>query len=363
MELAEEWTRAGHFVEKFCLTDAFPKATSSSVVSTLRTALFPRRAAAFVRQNAARFDVIDCLIGTLPFPKKTLNFRGLLVARSVGLYRLYNKFLLEAAQRWPEEPHGRIAGRVFHHVLESRFLRNANVAVLTCDLLNLPNESEREALAQDSAVRASAVVEPYGLSDRFRKALALAAAPARERLRRQKICFIGAWSLRKGSRDWPQIIDLIWKQNTKVDFVFLGTMVDEEVMRAEFRGADPERIVCRPKYEAKDLPSLLADCTLALFPSYIEGFGLAVLEQLAAGLPTIAYDVPGPRQILPAELLTPAGNPSAIALRALQILALPSTEYETLSINCSAVADRYRWRDIAAATIEHYRQARESLGK
>jgi hypothetical protein len=70
MELAEEWTRAGHFVEKFCLTDAFPKATSSSVVSTLRTALFPRRAAAFVRQNAARFDVIDCLIGTLPFPKK-----------------------------------------------------------------------------------------------------------------------------------------------------------------------------------------------------------------------------------------------------------------------------------------------------
>ena len=58
---------------------------------------------------------------------------------------------------------------------------------------------------------------------------------------------------------------------------------------------------CRPTFEEADLPSLLADCAVALFPSYVEGFGLAVLEQLAAGLPTIAYDVPGPRQILDSQ--------------------------------------------------------------
>lgn len=363
MELAEEWTRAGHAVEKFCLTDAFPQPTSSSAVSTLRTAFFPHRAAAFVRKNAARFDVIDCLIGTLPFRKSALGFRGLFVARSVGLYRLYDEFLREASARWPEQAQGRIAGRVFHRTLEWRFRRNADVAVTTCDLLNVPNESEREALTHDPAVHASVLVEPYGLNDRFRAALASAAAPASERLRRQKICFIGTWSLRKGSRDWPRLLEAIWKQHPNAHFVFLGTMVDEQAVRAELGFSDSRRITCLPKYDAKDLPALLADCTLALFPSYIEGFGLAVLEQLAAGLPTIAYDVPGPRQILPAELLTSPGDPVGLAARASEVLALPLPEYEALSASCSALADRYRWGEIAAATARQYRQALDSLGK
>ena len=41
IELAKEWTRAGHTVEKFCLTDAYPQPTSSRVHSALRQALFP----------------------------------------------------------------------------------------------------------------------------------------------------------------------------------------------------------------------------------------------------------------------------------------------------------------------------------
>src|SRR2546426_10517731 len=70
IELSEEWRKAGHTVEKFCLTDAFPKPTSSRGLSALRQMIFPSRAAAFVRQNADRFDIIDCLIGTLPFSKE-----------------------------------------------------------------------------------------------------------------------------------------------------------------------------------------------------------------------------------------------------------------------------------------------------
>jgi glycosyltransferase involved in cell wall biosynthesis len=103
-----------------------------------------------------------------------------------------------------------------------------------------------------------------------------------------------------------------------------------------------------------------------LFPSYIEGFGLAVLEQLAAGLPTIAYDVPGPRQILHPQrdrLLTPVGDPLAMAARASEILALSVPEYETLSGECRAIAHGYRWPEIARDTIEQYRAALESLGE
>jgi glycosyltransferase involved in cell wall biosynthesis len=108
----------------------------------------------------------------------------------------------------------------------------------------------------------------------------------------------------------------------------------------------------------------LADCAIGIFPSHIEGFGLAVLEQLAAGLPTIAYDVPGPRQILQtqsARLLTPLRDTFAIASRASEILSLPKAEYEKLSAECVAIAHRYRWKEIAENTIKHYRGALDSL--
>src|SRR2546428_7526044 len=77
IELTEEWTKAGHIVEKFCLTDAFPTPTSSRGLSALRQAIFPYRGAAYVRRNAQRFDIIDCLVGTLPFSKKSLRLHGL----------------------------------------------------------------------------------------------------------------------------------------------------------------------------------------------------------------------------------------------------------------------------------------------
>ena len=363
MELAEEWTRAGHVVEKFCLTDAFPRESRSSVISTLRTALFPRRAAAFLRENAARFDVVDCLIGTLPFAKRELRFRGLFVARSVGLFRFYDDFLLAAEKRWPEKSQGTFLGGIFHRTLELRFRANSNRALAVCDLLNLPNEDERVALAADPSIHAPAVVEPYGLNDRFRVALGDAAAPAPARLRAGKICFIGVWSYRKGSRDWPRLLETIWRAKPQTEFLFLGTMFEEATVRAELGVADARRITCLPKYPAAQLPALLADCTLALFPSYIEGFGLAVIEQLAAGLPTIAYDVPGPRQILPANLRTPIGEPEKMAERALEILSLPLAEYEALAAECRALAGRYRWDEIAASTIEKYRAALASLGQ
>lgn len=360
IELTEEWKRAGHLVEKFCLTDAFPDPTSSRVLSTFRQAIFPARAAAHVRRNAARFDVIDCLIGTLSASKRSLGFRGLFVARSVGLYRLYENFARRSRSRWPDQPKGLFFGRIFHRLMHRHFWKKAEASIRACDLINLPNDDERVALAQDAAVAAPSIVEPYGLRDPFREAFERAAASPAERLRRQKICFIGMWSLRKGSRDWPQIMEAIWRRHPAAEFFFLGTMLSEEVVRRELGFAADRRITCLPKYDADDLPALLADVTLGLFPSYIEGFGLAVLEQLAAGLPTVAYDVPGPRQILQPErdrLLTPAGDPATMAARAAEILALPVAEYAALSNACTRLARRYRWSEIAAATITHYRRA------
>src|SRR5437868_7117655 len=78
MELAEPWRASGHTIVKYSLSDAFPDASASPARFTIRQLLFAYKAAAFVRKNGARFDVIDALIGVLPFSKKKLGFQRLL---------------------------------------------------------------------------------------------------------------------------------------------------------------------------------------------------------------------------------------------------------------------------------------------
>ncbi|CAN5411036.1 hypothetical protein BH20VER3_BH20VER3_10120 [soil metagenome] len=364
IELTKEWTRAGHIVEKFCLTDAFPDPPASRAGSALRQVLFPHKAAAFIRENGHRFDVIDCLIGVLPFAKSSLHFQGLVVARSVGLFRLYERFLKESAKAEFVRPKGRWFGPIFHRFIEWRARLDSEKSIRRCDLLNLPNEDERSELAADPAIQAPAIVEPYGLNDEFLEALGTAARPAQERLQGQKISFIGMWGPRKGSLEWPQIMAAIWQRNPDAKFLFLGTMFEESVVRSDLGCGRDQRISCRPTFAEGELPGLLADCALGIFPSHIEGFGLAVLEQLAAGLPTIAYDVPGPRRILQsqrARLLTPVGGTAILASRASEILSLPPAEYAQLSADCIAIARHYRWPAIAGNTIQHYRRALYSL--
>src|SRR6266487_1834517 len=118
MELSRAWETTGHKVSHYCLDDAFRAPTSLPPLSAWRRLRFPGRAAAFVRNNAARFDVIDCLVGALPVAKHRLNFTGLLVARSIGSHRLYRNFEEMARERWPDQSRRKLLGRIFYTIFQ-----------------------------------------------------------------------------------------------------------------------------------------------------------------------------------------------------------------------------------------------------
>jgi glycosyltransferase involved in cell wall biosynthesis len=366
VELAEQWRKEGHTVEKFCLTDAFPRSTKSRALSTLRQAwFFPYRAAQYVRRHGRRFDVIDCLIGTLPFEKTKLRFDGLLVARSVGLYRSYEQFIRLTRERWPDQPRGKFLGRFFYKFTARRLWENSTRALSCCDVINLPNEEEKDFLRETPARKKPVIVQPYGLNERNRENFASAAQPAEARLNRKEICFIGMWSLRKGARDWAGIIRHVRSAIPDVRFTLLGTMTDESTVLADLHLAGNGGIRCVASYQPDELPALLSSCAVGLFPSYVEGFGIGVLEQLACGIPTIAYNVPGPRQILGAneKLLTPPGDAKAMAERAIEILRMDASAYAALSKDCRSIAEQFRWEQIGVDTLQQYRAAQPNRSR
>ena len=358
-ELSDQWEKAGHKIDKYCLDDAFPKPTTSRTLYAWRQAIYPYRAAKFVRRNANKFDIIDCLIGTLPFSKQSLRFDGLLVGRSIGLYLDYDKFIRTSRERWPDQPRGKLAGRILYGFTTWLLRRNADRALRYCDLVNVPNEEEKRSLEEHS-VRAPTIALPYGLNDNERKVFANTARPVSERLARKEICFLGMWGLRKGSRDWPEMVRAILDSVPNARFAFLGTMTDEQTVLRDLGLSPRESIRCLTKYDPKDLPQLIAGGAVGLFPSYIEGFGISVIEQLAAGIPTIAYDVPGPRHIFKGagrQFLVPAGDLKAMSDLALEILGMNENDYRALSIKCREIAAEFRWEQIAEDNIREYRAA------
>jgi glycosyltransferase involved in cell wall biosynthesis len=360
MELAEQWRASGHVVEQYSLSDAFPGARASSAIFALRQLLFAYKAAAFVRKNRARFDVIDALIGVLPFSKSKLRFQGLLVARSVGLYRLYEQFDRNVEKRWPGRPKGKFLGRIFYALTRRWLLQASDRAVCHADLINLPNEEEAICLREERGADLPILVQPYGLTTERRLAFVQAAATAQIRLAQQRICFIGMWGARKGARDWSEIIRRIRARVPHTQFRFLGTMVDSKAILPDLRLPTLEGVEFISDYQPDDLPGLLADCTVGAFPSYVEGFGLAVLEQLAAGIPTIAYDTAGPRDLLGGrlpELLVPKGDIDAFAQKIVEIMAQSFEGYQQLSGHSMKVAAGFSWPPIAQATLDAYRNA------
>jgi glycosyltransferase involved in cell wall biosynthesis len=368
MELAEQWRAAGHVVEKFSLSDAYPDVRASSARFTLRQLFFSYRAAAFIRQNSARFDVIDALIGVLPFSKARLGFHGLLVARSVGLYRLYEEFDRSVEKRWPGRPKGKFLGRIFYALTRRRLFRASDLAVRHADLINLPNEEEAACLREEVGAELPILVQPYGLTAERRAALLHAAAASEFRLAQKRICFIGMWGPRKGSRDWSAIIRGVRARVPEAQIRFLGTMVDSKAILPDLQLESLEGIEFISAYQPDDLPGLLADCTAGAFPSYAEGFGLAVLEQLAAGLPTVAYDTAGPRDLLAShlsELLVAKGEIDAFAKKLCEILQLDLAGYRELFERSAKAALGFSWPPIAEATLHAYRAAIEkgSAGK
>ena len=366
LELADQWRAAGHKVEHFSLSEAFPRASSSRVGFAIRQLLFAYKAAAFVKKNATRFDVIDALIGSLPMSKKALGFTGLLVARSVGLYRLYDRFELHANQRWPRRQRGKFLGRIFYRAAR-RLLRHASdKAIEHADLTNLPNESEAECIRRELGSGYQIVVQPYGLSQQQRSALKQRALPAQVRLAQKKIAFIGMWAARKGAHDWANIIAHVRSEIPDAQFSFLGTMVDSRVVADEVGPPSKSGVESVSEYAPDELPRLLSDCAVAAFPSYVEGFGLAVLEQLAAGIPTVAFDVPGPANVLgrnAPELLVPAGDTKSLARTICDLLRLDPSAYDSLSEICVEIAAEFDWTKIAEDTIRLYRDRLDYLAQ
>ncbi|HUZ81993.1 MAG TPA: glycosyltransferase family 4 protein [Gaiellaceae bacterium] len=358
LEIGEALATLGHQVEFFDVVTAFggDGVRRRDRFAPLR---FARAARAFVRQSPDRWDVIDADQGDLPFSKRELGFRGVLVARSAGLYAFYREFKQLERRRWPERIPGSWIGKRIDRLGADRVFAAAEHSMRLCDLALVPTREEQGFLTRELGLASRCVALPFGLSDDRHDAFAAARRPASDRLENVCVAFIGSWTPRKGAADWASIIRLVRERRPDARFLFVGTGCNGSEVLRDVDDVDRSSVTVVPEFASDDLPGLLSGATVGAFPSYVEGFGFGILETLAAGLPTVAYDVSGPRAMLGAELgaLVPVGDVDSFARQIVALLSAEPDTYAALSRRCVATADGFRWRGIAASTADAYAAA------
>jgi glycosyltransferase involved in cell wall biosynthesis len=349
MQLADELRLRGHTVQKFSLEDAAahqPHRLLADLTPWFATAVHRH-----VRENAAKYDVIDAHQGTVRAPKSTLGFHGSIVIRSAGLHHFYAAF-----HSWAD-PHRRPGawhwvGRRREAVAREIGRHNAERSFDIADRIIVHNQAELDFLSLNPDWLPKARMVPAPISEgAFTNLSAVAGSPSREDVRGPAVSVVGTWDARKGSRDWPRLASLLVSASPSVELRFLGTSVSKQDAPAV------ERALWVPRYRPDQLPDFLRGTQVGAFPSYLEGWPIAVVEQLAAGIPVIAYDIPGPRDILqPVDpfLLVRLGDVEGMSQRIVDLLSASPSRLVTLRARCVARAEQLTWSKWVDPMLTYY---------
>jgi len=363
-EVTAELRRRGHEVDHFGYEEAFGQRERTRAQALLGPR-FARHAARRVARVAASYDVIDANEADLAASKAQLGFHGLLVARSNGLRAFYRTWELDARRRWPDDV-GRYRTARAIRALRARVEdRDASRSHRNADVFLVLNETEFDTIGRER-LGADRVIVPHGLTEHYLDAVSDQAG-RRERLAPCTVTCIGTWDKRKGARDWPAIVRAVLDRVPNAHFAFLGVGVSPGTVRAALGDvATTERVSVVARFEPAELPGLLASTTVGALPSYVEGFGLAVLELLAAGVPCVVYDNPGTRASsapLSDDYRVPPGDMAAFAEQIAEVLSMDQRAYARVARAGRDFAEGRTWARSAAVTLDAYTAGLERLGR
>jgi glycosyltransferase involved in cell wall biosynthesis len=294
----------------------------------------------YLRTHAAQFDVVDYDHEHLPFDRSEFDARPLFVARSVLLVHYLERitFPVPLTART-------MVSRLLHGARRARFqqarIADATRTVHQADLVNVSNDDDRRELVRRGVAASKIAVIPFGMSAARRREFD---AVPEEPPNAPVVAFVGSFDFRKGAADFPDIFARIRSGAPDTRLALFGTtghFRDAAAVRAIFPRHLRPHVSIHPRFEPGDLPTLLSECS----------FG--VLEMLAAAIPVVAYDAPGPPSMLAPDRLVPPGDTRAMADKVVALLrnreALARARHDARLASAP-----FDWNAIARRTVDVY---------
>lgn len=349
LELGNALEKAGHDIEYFGFDHAFPNTKQFSVKHEI---MFPWVLASFLNHNASRFDILDISTGdnwVWASTRQRTKREQVLITRSHGLEHAVDHQIRKSARegeiklswKYPLY-HG---GYRLWQVKKSLQLADHNI---------LLNEVDRDYICCKFGVPPEKVsIHPNGISAGF---LDLKQPQMSQRL---SLAFVGNWITRKGNNTLIEATNRLQQSGLDFTLSFFGTGVASDMLLKDFASEMQERIQVQSRFSHELLPSFLVGHDILLFPSLVEGFGMALIEAMACGLAPITTPVGVAPSVITSDLngiLFPVGDAAKLA-DAVKRLASDLPALLKMRNEAQKSAQAYTWEAIAQETVSTYTDA------
>jgi glycosyltransferase involved in cell wall biosynthesis len=182
------------------------------------------------------------------------------------------------------------------------------------------------------------------------------------------VLFVGQLIERKGFDLLARAMPLVLREHPRARFVFVSHNLRGETelrrLAAEGGAEHAMRLIYRPD-EAEKL-RLLRSASVLAAPSRYEGFGIMLVEAMAAGAPVITTDVPTGNEIVRHErngLLTPYDDVGALAAAISRLLSDRALAASLAAEGRRSVERRYTAERLAADLEAWYRSVIERTSR
>jgi len=280
--------------------------------------------------------------------------RRLVVAQCHGLeHRYWEAFRREVGAGFE---HVRLRHCLYFGCLR---LKQVEMTIRGADLLNCHTEADaRYAIARgwkrpdQVAVVPTGILPEWFVSD-------LERAPATKR-----ILFCGSWTWMKGTRVLVSVFERLAALDLEVRLTVVGSGADERTVLNAFSPAARQRVSVRPGIPHWGVLREFRRHDLLLATSLFEGFGTAVVEAMAAGLPVVASAVGGAPDYMEharSGYLVEPGDVDGFVSACLSVLS--SDPVARLALRAAAVdaVSSLMWPRVAGSTASAYASALANL--
>lgn len=176
---------------------------------------------------------------------------------------------------------------------------------------------------------------------------------------RPNILFLGRLEVRKGFQHLLRAFITVQAQIPEARLVVVGPFSGHEAARFSEQVPTEVRrgINFIGRVTREDLPRYYRTATLFCAPSTCgESFGVVLLEAMAAGIPVVASDIVGYRQVMQSGCqgwLVPPADEATLACAILELLRDPNRR-ALMARHGRAAAAEYDWKVIAPRVLEYY---------
>jgi glycosyltransferase involved in cell wall biosynthesis len=313
--------------------------------ATLRWNPLPLRLAFDASSTASRLDVVHG--SALPY--SFLMESAVRLARRTGARLVLTPF---AHLGDPADRHNKIC---------RTYLSRLNVSLLrAADVVLVQTRGERDALTAAGVDRDRLRVVGMGVDPEECTRGDRARGRARWTLGNEPVVgHLANKSADKGTVDLLEAAARAWQRGAEFTVMLAGA--EMQSFRAYWRSyPHRERVVNLGEITADEKRDFFASIDVFALPSYVESFGISVLEAGSNAVPTVAYRLGGPAEVLEDGsngVLVPPGDVDGLA-RAIEDLVRNESRRREIGERAARLASRWTWDRVLDTVVAAYEPRR-----